>query len=74
MNMMILYVDERENKFIDFETLKRVLNMKKSSLYRVLKEMKEKPVKYKNQFLYKEAVVYQLMKKKLIKKIENEYQ
>jgi predicted transcriptional regulator len=74
MNMMILYMDESENKFVDFETLKRVLNMKKTTLYRALKKLDEKPIRYKNQFLYNEAVVYLIMKNKLIMKIENELQ
>jgi hypothetical protein len=70
---MILYTDENENRLIDFKTLKRVLNMKKSTLYRVMKDLDtDKPIKYKNQYLYKEEVLYTIMKMKLIKRI-NEY-
>lgn len=70
---MILYTDENENRFIDFKTLKRVLNMKKSTLYRVIKDLDtDEPLKYKNQYLYKEEVLYMIMKMKLIERI-NEY-
>lgn len=71
---MILYTDENENRLIDFKTLKRVLNMKKSTLYRVIKDLDiDVPIKYKNQYLYKEKVLYMIMKMKLIDRI-NEYQ
>jgi hypothetical protein len=71
---MILYTDENDNKLIDFKTLKRVLNMKKSTLYRVIKVLNTyEPIKYKNQYLYKEEVLYMIMKMKLIERI-NEYQ
>lgn len=71
--MMILYTDENENRLIDFKTLKRVLNMKKSTLYRVIKGLEiDEPIKYKNQYLYKEEVLYLIMKQKLIERI-NEY-
>lgn len=70
---MILYTDENENRLIDFKTLKRVLNMKKSTLYRVIKDLDtDEPIKYKNQYLYKEEVLYMIMKMKLIERI-NEY-
>jgi hypothetical protein len=70
---MILYTDENENRLIDFKTLKRVLNMKKSTLYRVIKDLDtDEPLKYKNQYLYKEEVLYMIMKMKLIE-IINEY-
>ena len=68
---MILYTDENENRFIDFKTLKRVLNMKKSTLYRVIKDLNtDEPLKYKNQYLYKEEVLYMIMKMKLIERID----
>lgn len=68
---MILYTDENENKLIDFKTLKRVLNMKKSTLYRVIKDLDtDEPLKYKNQYLYKEEVLYMIMKMKLIERID----
>jgi hypothetical protein len=71
--MMILYTDAKENKLIDFKTLQSVLNMKKTSLYRVLNNSKlSKPIKYKNQYLYKEEVLYHIMKHKLIERL-NEY-
>lgn len=70
---MILYADKNDNKLIDFQTLKKILNMKKSTLYRVIKGLDyEKPIKYKNQYLYKEELLYIIMKQKLIERF-NEY-
>jgi predicted transcriptional regulator len=63
-------MDENENKLFDFNTLQRILNFNKSKLYRELNKLDEvEPVKYKNQNLYEEKVLFQLMKKKLIKRL-----
>lgn len=68
--MMILYTDENNNRYIDFQTLKNILNIKKSSLYRAVKETDYvNPIKYKNQYLYNEELLYELMKKKLFKRL-----
>jgi len=70
---MILYRDKKQGDLIDFKTLQKVLNMKKTTLHRRMKTLNIKEVRrYKNQFLYKEETLYVLMKFKLIEKL-NEY-
>jgi hypothetical protein len=68
---MIYYTDEQENKLFDFKTLQDILKMNKSKLYRVLNQMPNvEVVKYKNHFLYKEEILFTLMKERLIERIE----
>ncbi len=68
---MLLYRDKKQGNLIDFKTLQRVLNMKKTTLHRRIKTLNIQEVRrYKNQFLYKEDVLYTLMKIKLIEKID----
>lgn len=67
---MILYTDEKENKLIDFHTLMEILNMSKSTLHKTLNSIyQQEPLKYKNQFLYKEEILYIIMRDKLIKRL-----
>jgi hypothetical protein len=69
--MKIYYMDEKENKLFDFQTLQKVLNMNKSKLYRALGELNGiEVVRYKNQFLYHENTLFMLMREKLIERIE----
>lgn len=67
---MILYLDEKENKLFDFNTLQQILKFNKSKLHREINKLENiKAIKYKNQILYEEKVLYLLMKKKLIKRL-----
>ena len=69
--MMILYTDANENKLYDFNTLQCILKMNKSKLYRALNQLPDvKVVKYKNQFLYQEKTLFELMKMELIERLE----
>jgi hypothetical protein len=69
--MMILYTDANNNKLIDFNTLQTILKMNKSKLYRALNQLPNvEVVKYKNQFLYQEKTLFELMKLELIKRLE----
>ena len=69
--MMILYTDANNNKLIDFNTLQTILKTNKSKLYRALNQLPNvEVVKYKNQFLYKEKTLFELMKLELIKRLE----
>jgi hypothetical protein len=70
---MILYKDENENNLIDFHTLMEVLNMKKSTLHKLINDLYPlKPLKYKNQYLYKEEILFIIMRDKLINRL-NEF-
>lgn len=67
---MILYTDENNNRLIDFNTIQSVMKMNKSKLYRLINQLQGvKVVKYKNQFLYNEKLLYQLMKLRLLEKL-----
>lgn len=69
--MMILYTDANNNKLIDFNTLQTILKTNKSKLYRALNQLPNvEVVKYKNQFLYQEKTLFELMKLELIKRLE----
>ena len=69
--MMILYTDANENKLFDFNTLQRILKMNKSKLYRALNQLPNvEVIKYKNQFLYQEKTLFELMKLELINRLE----
>jgi len=73
-NMMILYTDENENKLFDFNTLQGIMKMSKSKLYRALNQIPNvEVIKYKNQFLYKEEILFILMKERLIERLEKMY-
>lgn len=68
---MILYTDANENKLFDFNTLQRILKMNKSKLYRALNQLPNvEVIKYKNQFLYQEKTLLELMKLELINRLE----
>lgn len=68
---MILYTDANENKLFDFNTLQRILKMNKSKLYRALNQLPNvEVIKYKNQFLYQEKTLFELMKLELINRLE----
>ena len=73
--MRIYYKDEKGNTMLDFNTLRQTLKVSKSKLYRMINESpKIEAVTYKNQFLYSEKLLYMLMKKRLIEKLNrNEY-
>jgi hypothetical protein len=71
--MRIYYMDEKENRLLDFQTLQDVLKMNKSKLYRAICELQDvKVVKYKNQYLYPEKTLFMLMREILIERIEQE--
>ena len=69
---MILYTDENNNKLIDFKTIQVIMKMNKSKLYRSINQLDNiKVIKYKNQFLYSESTLFQLMKLRLIEKLND---
>jgi hypothetical protein len=73
---VIGYITEEDDKLYDFNSIKNILKVSKSRLYRELKRIEcNEIVKYKNQFLYKENTLLLLMEKALaerLEKIENE--
>jgi predicted transcriptional regulator len=72
--MMIYYTDEKENKLFDFTTLKQILKVNKSKLYRELNKLSNvEVIRYKNQNLYPEKTLYLLMKEKLLERLRNEF-
>jgi hypothetical protein len=71
--MKIYYMDEKENKLFDFNTLQKFMKINKSKLYRMLNDLPEiEIVKYKNQFLYSEKALYILMRERLIEKLNKD--
>ncbi len=70
------FLTEENDKLYDFNSIKNILKVSKTKLYRDLKKIEDKEfVRYKNQYLYKEKTLLLLMEKTLIErldKIENE--
>lgn len=73
---VIGFLTEENDKLYDFNSIKNILRVSKSKLYRDLKRIEgNEIIRYKNQFLYKEKTLLILMEKTLIErldKIENE--
>jgi hypothetical protein len=69
--MIINYTNEKEDNLYDFTTIKNILGVNKSKLYRELKKLPDKTfVKYKNQYLYKENTLFLLMEKILFERLD----
>lgn len=68
---IIEYRLDGRNKLYDFNTLRNILKIDRSKLQRNLKSISGTDfVKYKNQFLYKEIVLFLLLEKQLIEKLD----
>jgi hypothetical protein len=65
------FLTEENDKLYDFNSIKNILRVSKSKLYRDLKRIEDNDfVKYKNQFLYKEKTLLLLMEKTLIDRLD----
>jgi hypothetical protein len=65
------FLTEQNDKLYDFNSIKNILRVSKSKLYRDLKRIEDNEfVRYKNQFLYKEKTLLLLMEKTLIERLD----
>lgn len=65
------FLTEENDKLYDFNSLKNILKVSKTKLYRDLKKIEDNEfVRYKNQYLYKEKTLLLLMEKTLIERLE----
>jgi hypothetical protein len=70
MNTLGIVTEENE-KYYDFNTLKNILRVSKSKLYRDLKKVEVNDViRYKNQYLYNERTLFLLIEKALVERLE----
>ncbi len=67
---IIKYVSENNERLYDFNTIKNILGVNKSKLQRDMKTIKRDYVKHKNQYLYKEKTLFQLMENRLFQKLD----
>jgi hypothetical protein len=67
----IRYTTEEDNIFYDFDTIRKILNTSKSKLHREFKKNNITGTKYKNQFLYDESILYGMMEKVLLEKLDS---
>ena len=68
---IIGYISEENNKLYDFETLRRLIGYSKSKLHRDLHKLKNcEFVKFKNQFLYTERTMFEMMEIVLFEKLD----
>ena len=69
--MRISYRNEREDNLYDFTTIKQILGVNKSKLHREIHKLTERGfVKYKNQHLYKEKTLFQLIEQILFERLD----
>jgi hypothetical protein len=69
---IVSYQTEEENNYFDFDTIRKFTRLSKSKLYRDLNKLKEKNIiQYKNQFLYSENTLFQLLENICLEKINN---
>jgi hypothetical protein len=65
------YLSEENDKLYDFDTLRRLIGTSKSKLHRDLHKIQHcEFVKYKNQFLYTERTMFEIMEKVLFEKLD----
>jgi hypothetical protein len=67
--MIIGYITEKEKILYDFDTIRRILKTSRSSLHRHIKRNNITGTKYKNQLLYSEEILFNMMEKILIEKL-----
>jgi len=65
------FLTEDNDKLYDFNSIKNILKVSKTKLYRDLKKIEAMEfVRYKNQYLYKEKTLLLLMEKTLIDRLD----
>ena len=68
---IVEYKLEGNNSFYDFTTIKNILKIDRSKLQRELRKISGTNfVKYKNQHLYKEEILFLLMEKQLYMRLD----
>lgn len=68
---IVEYKVEGNNSFYDFTTIKDILKIDRSKLQRELRKISGTDlVKYKNQYLYKKEILFNLMEKQLYMKLD----
>ena len=68
---IVEYKVEGNNTFYDFTTIKDILKIDRSKLQRELRKISGTDfVKYKNQYLYKKEVLFNLMEKELYMRLD----
>jgi hypothetical protein len=65
------FLTEENDKLYDFNSIKNILKVSKTKLYRDLKKIETSEfIRYKNQYLYKEKTLLLLMEKTLIDRLD----
>ena len=68
---IVEYKVEGNNTFYDFTTIKDILKIDRSKLQRELRKISGTNfVKYKNQYLYKKEILFNLMEKELFMRLD----
>lgn len=78
---VVKYISEENDNLFDVNSIKSILGVNKSKLQREFKKLPEKQfIKYKNQYLFKERTLFDLMINRIFERlykmeiIENELQ
>ena len=69
---IIRYLTEEDDRYYDFDTIRKILNTSRAKLHRDIKKNNVEGTKYKNQYLYSEQSLFIMMEKYLIDKLNND--
>ncbi len=66
---MVIFV-ENNVRMYDVETIKAIVKVSRSKIQRELKKIDGKVLKYKNLFLYEETMLFNLIEKLMMEKLQ----
>lgn len=70
---VLSFVNEKDNRYYDIETMKRILGVSRSKVQREIKRHNfSNDLSYKNLYLYSQEKLFSLMETILIEKLEFE--
>jgi hypothetical protein len=70
---IIGYLTDENDKFYDVETIRKLAGTSRQKIHRELRKRDDlSHLKYKNQYLYSEKILFSVLESILIEKLENE--
>jgi len=68
---VVRYTTEENDNLFDTLTIRKILGINKPKLQRIMKKIPLHQIKYKNQYLYYEDTLYELMELILLERLKN---
>lgn len=67
---IVKYISEENENLYDVNTIKGIIGINKSKLQRELKKIpKDQFIRYKNQYLFKERILFELMMNRIFERL-----